>query len=345
MVSTAPVLPALSRAGSFFLSSRKPSRGGGERRGERQGGRVRPLACFFAALVLDVVLGDPPDRLHPTAWFGSVAARFESLAARRGGRVRAFAAGLVGAVMLPMVWAAALSGLASRRPRPLRLPAAVLLLKSTFAVRGLVQEAGKVGAALEAGDLELARRALPALVSRDVAGLSPADAASAAIESLAENVTDSFLGPWLYFALGGLPAALAYRAVNTLDSMWGYRDERYEWFGKAAARLDDVLNYPVATVAARLLALAGGLSGRQAQAGLEAGSAYGRATASPNAGKTIATMAGLLGVRLEKPGAYVLCEQARPPGPADVRTAQHIVALTAALGAGACCLALAVRPR
>jgi adenosylcobinamide-phosphate synthase len=310
---------------------------------ERRARAARCLACFIAALGLEVAFGDPPDRFHPTAWFGRVAAIFESVAARPGSSTRAFVLGLAGAVVLPSVWAAALRGAARRLPGPLRMPAAVLLLKSTFAVRGLVQAASRVRIALEAGDIDQARGALPALVSRDVGDLTTAGAASAAIESLAENVTDSFLAPWFYFALGGLPAALAYRAVNTLDSMWGYRDERYEWFGKAAARLDDVLNYPVATAAARLLAVAGGLAGGQATAGLSAARAYGAATASPTAGRTMAAMAGLLGVRLEKPGAYVLCEQARPPGPADVRAAERIVAVTAALGASACCLALVGR--
>ena len=132
---------------------------------------------------------------------------------------------------------------------------AVFLLKSAFAVRGLAVAAWKVSRPLGRGDLVAARAALGSLVSRDTKDLPAPLVAAAAVESVAENTSDSIVAPLLFYAVGGVPAAIAYRAINTLDSMIGYRG-RFEWLGKVAARLDDLVNLIPARLTALLLALA-----------------------------------------------------------------------------------------
>ena len=213
--------------------------------------RARRPAVLATAVLLDLAAGDPPDRLHPVAWFGRLAKRWEQKAPSRP--LPRLLYGALGAIVLPLaagVWAATMLRRASGPPAFLL---EALVLKSTFALRGLVRAVDAVAVALDAQDAGRARRLLPSLVSRDVQVLDQEQTASAAIESAAENVTDAFLAPWLFYALGGLPAAVGYRALNTLDSMWGYRTPEYEHFGKAAARLDDAANYLPATLAPRLM--------------------------------------------------------------------------------------------
>jgi adenosylcobinamide-phosphate synthase len=192
--------------------------------------------------------------------------------------------------------------------------------------------AGHVADAVEDEDLPRARERLRSLVSRDVEALDRRLVLSAAVESLAENAGDSFLAPWFYYAAAGLPGALAYRALNTLDSMWGYRTPRYEHFGKAAARLDDAANYLPATAGARLMLTAGGALGLSAAEGKRILERDGTATESPNAGRLMSAMAGLLCVQLEKPGAYSLGDDVQSLDIGKVRTAQQVVMATAALG-------------
>ena len=176
-----------------------------------------------------------------------------------------------------------------------------------------------------------ARRSLRSLVSRDARTLAPPLVAMAAIESVAENTTDSFVGPWLAFALLGLPGAFAYRAVNTLDSMIGYRG-RYEYLGKASARLDDLVNLIPARLSALLMLVAGRLL-----CALPAGRGWRIAmrdrglTESPNAGWTIGAAAGLLGVALEKTGHYRIGDGLREPAPADIGAAVRLAFAVSAL--------------
>jgi adenosylcobinamide-phosphate synthase len=214
-----------------------------------------------------------------------------------------------------------------------------LALKPAFAVRRLAGAARDVEAALRAGDLETARaRAGRDLVSRPTADLTPDEVVSAAIESVAENLVDSVVAPLLAYAVGGLPAAWAYRAVNTADAMWGYRNVRYERFGKAAARLDDLANLVPARIGAAAIAAGAALVRED---GLGAGRVAGaqhRRTASPNAGWPMAAMAGALRVGLAKRGAYRLGDAPLPASPEAIHRARRILgaaaALTIALAAG-----------
>jgi adenosylcobinamide-phosphate synthase len=223
---------------------------------------------------------------------------------------------------------------------PLGLVVEALALKTVLAVRGLALAAGGVARDLERGHLDSARAAVGHhLVSRPTASLDAAHVASAAVESVAENLTDSIVAPLLFYAVLGLPGAAAYRVVNTADAMIGYREGDLARFGRVAARLDDLLNLVPARLAGLLVVLASALGGA------EAGGAWctmwreHRRTASPNAGWTMAAMAGALGVRLEKRDHYTLGE-GRAPSAADIRMSLRVLARATVLG-GALAAALA----
>lgn len=291
------------------------------------------LAVLALAVVLDLVMGEVPARFHPTVWIGQTVALAESIApkTRWGGLL----AGALMALLIPAIWASAayfaVQGLQAVHPLAYILVGAVLL-KTTFAVKMLHQVAARVRALLVRGDIQQVRANMPSLVSRDPSSLTPEQAAAATVESVAENTTDSFIGPWLAFALFGLPGAVAYRAINTLDSMIGYHGE-YEYLGKASARLDDLVNLIPARLSALLLVVSSSLL-----PGQKASSAWrimwrdhGR-TASPNAGWTMSGMAGALGVELEKVGHYRLGDPTRPLEPQDITRAVQTMYLIAGLG-------------
>ena len=181
----------------------------------------------------------------------------------------------------------AMAALASVHPLAYVAGGAVLL-RTTFTVRGLSSAAMRTRQALGEGRLDDARTSLRSRVSRDPTTLTTRLVAASAIESVAENTTDSYIGPWLAFALLGVPGAVAFRAVNTLDSMLGYRGS-YEYLGKAAARLDDAVNLVPARLSALMLLVSGALV-RLAWSIMLRDRRY---TASPNAGWTMSAMAGL----------------------------------------------------
>lgn len=298
-----------------------------------------PLLALPLALAVDAWGGEYPNALHPVVWMGT-AIRWLERAAPRSGAAAQFAYGLLMALAVPALFAAAAWGLlALLRPWPLAaLAAEVLLLKATFAFRALGAAAADVRTALEGGDLPSARHALRSLCSRDPSDLSAGQLAAAAIESVAENLSDSVVAPLFWYAVAGLPGAVAYRAVNTLDASIGYRG-RYEWLGKGSARLDDLLNLVPARLTAALLLVAGALSGARTGEGLRILLRDGAKTESPNAGRPMAAMAGLLGVELEKVDHYRLGDPVRPVEASTIALAWRLdriaVGLTAALAVAA----------
>ena len=262
--------------------------------------------ALLLALAWDRLLGEPPAALHPVVWMGraiDVALR----AAPEPRPARELAYGTVIALVLPagcFVAGAAVLAATARVPL-LRLAFETFLLKSAFALHALGAAAREVRDPLRRDDLPEARRALRCLCSRDAEPLDAELVAAAAVESVAENASDSFVAPLLFYVVLGLPGALFYRMANTLDARIGYRG-RYEWLGKPAARLDDLLNLVPARLTAALLLVAGALRGRDVGRARRVWRSDARRTASPNAGHPMAVMAGLLGVALEKPGAYRL---------------------------------------
>ena len=295
--------------------------------------RSERLLTLLLALAVDRWLGEPPRWLHPVVWIGKLIDVFVAFTPSEGPRRQLLAGGLVtgGTVGL----AASGGWLAERAPTgaPWRL-LRVWLLKSTFAERALFEAAAEVARSLANGDLAAARSKLTALVSRPTGDLDESLVLAAAIESVGENASDSFVAPLCFYLLGGLPAALAYRAANTLDAMIGYRG-RHEYLGKVAARLDDLLNFIPARLTALLTALAAWPSGRLGQA-LATGRRDAGQTASPNAGWPMATLAGALGVELAKVGHYRLGDADRPLALARLHEATALVGRALALWAIGC---------
>lgn len=294
---------------------------------------------LLLAVALDLAVGDPPNRFHPVAWIGRLIAAGRRAAERCPTRgLRAYG----GALAIVVTAVAGAGGFvadaaAGWLPWPLDLITRAWLLKCAFSLRGLVAAVWQVRDALASGDLPGARAALGThLVSRPVESLDPGAATSAAIESLSENLTDSWVAPLCFYLVGGIGAAWAYRAVNTADAMIGYREGILEQLGAVAARLDDILNFLPARLAALALVVGAWLAGESPRGAWRAWHRDARLTESPNAGRTMATMAGALGVTLEKGGHYRLGHGTPPDDTAldravSVAAAAAGVTLTAAL--------------
>ena len=217
-------------------------------------------------------------------------------------------------------------------------------LKTTLSLRGLARAALAVAEDLSRADLPAARAAVGRdLVSRPTADLEASAVASAAVESVAENLTDAFLAPVLFFLAFGVPGAVVYRVINTADAMIGYREGVLVYFGRVAARLDDALNLVPARLAALALVLAAPLAGGDAAAALATMRRDHGRTASPNAGWTMAAMAGALGVTLAKAGAYRLGDGPAPTAHDIVRSVRTMAVAAALLLPVAVAGALALR--
>lgn len=256
-------------------------------------------ACF----ALDLWWGDPEWFPHPVRLIGSAAAQMERVARRftRSDRAELWAGALVTAVISGAAFGFGymLEQRLARRNRWLGKAGGILLGWTTIALRNLLEEAEAVISAAEAGDLALSRQRLSRIVGRDTADLNESEIARAVIETLAESTCDGVIAPMFYLWLGGAPLAMLYKAINTLDSMIGHRDERYLYFGRAAARADDVANFLPARITAAAISIAGCLlpvcDGPRA---LRTWRRDGNKHASPNAGCSEAAIAGALSVRL-----------------------------------------------
>jgi adenosylcobinamide-phosphate synthase len=301
------------------------------------------LWVLVLAIAWDLVVGEPPAAVHPVVWMGK-AIGFLERGAPRGGQAQPLLYGIAMSVLLTALFAGAAYGLLAYL-KGVSSVAYVLvggyLLKSSFSLRGLHRTGTRVRRALAdaGGDLTLPRREVQALVSRKTGNLDEPHLASAAVESLAENVTDSLVAPTLFFLVLGVPGALAYRAVNTLDAMLGYRGP-YEYLGKFAARLDDVLNYIPARLAGVWLVMASATARLQAREAWRVMLQDASRTQSPNAGWPMAAAAGALGVQLEKLGYYRLGRANRLLSAEVIDDMLSLLAWTAALWWGACLAAL-----
>jgi len=304
-------------------------------------------AVVLGALVLDRALGQPA--LHPVSGIGWLLERAHRRR-RAGHPVGAFVEGL--AALTIAAGASALVANAARRllvrvttDRWLRLAEEAGLMHPALALEALIVAGTRVSDALRSGDLVGARAHLGRdLVSRPTADLSPDLVAAAAIESLSENLSDSVIAPACAHLAGGLAGAWAYRAVNTADAMFGYQTDDLFWFGKPAARADDMLNLLPARLSALLLVGAAGLNRSHLRAVLGALPAEAGRTASPNAGWPMAAAALLLGVRLKKVGAYVLNPGGRNPTPDDIDKIAALLRRATWRGVGlACACEVAVR--
>lgn len=297
-------------------------------------------AATVAALLVDATLGEPPETLHPTVWMGRAISALEAPALTLQSPEARRAAGVLLAAGLPTL-AYGTSRLALNLvPRWLRAPLEITLLSTTISLRGLSDAAHAVERELESGDLPSARSRVRHFVGRDTHDLPETDVARAAVESVAENLSDGVTAPMLYGALFGAPGALAYKAVNTLDSMIGYRWSPYADLGRASARLDDLANF----VPARLTALAVALLSNHPTVAIATARRFAPLTASPNAGWPEAAFAGALDLRLGGAKTYggrthegPVLGTGQPPGAADIGRAVALMRRTCALLA---CLSL-----
>jgi adenosylcobinamide-phosphate synthase len=295
---------------------------------------------MLVGMALDLCLGWPGwlyARIgHPVTWLGAAVAALERRT-NDGSHGRRLVRG--GAVALAVVTLAALPALALQSLLPdsaLGIVLGGVLAWPLIALRSMHEHVAAVAAPLATGDLEAARRAVAMIVGRDPAMLDTAGVARAGIESLAENTGDGIVAPVFWGAVAGLPGIAAYKAVNTLDSMIGHRNARYEAFGKLAARLDDLANLIPARLTGLLFALA---APRRTACALRVMLRDARRHRSPNAGWPEAAMAGALGVRLSGPRAYGshvsdepwLNGTAPDPGAAAMRRALALYARAMAL--------------
>ncbi len=270
-----------------------------------------PAAALLAALIADWQFGEPPNRLHPVVAMGN----WIGLTRRQGFKFRSNAARFcigLASLLLGMFVSGAIGWGIERVSRQTPFFMAVLIqatvLKCSFSVRSLATAAASVASALHGNDLPLARQRLAFhLVSRDVSKLDESSVAAAAIESVAENTSDSFIAPLIFFAVAGLPGALVYRYVNTCDAMLGYRTPDLEWIGKPAARMDDLLNLiPARWTAALMLLVGTACKCNNRREAIKVWWRDHRLTSSPNAGHPMSAAAGVLGVVLEKHDHYRL---------------------------------------
>ncbi len=300
-----------------------------------------PVLVLILAVAIDLVAGEMPNTAHPVVWLGTLIHRISGWCERTDRRYHRIC-GLV--LVLICVSCACLAGvlltLLAERHSLIGIVLMAYFLKSTFSIRSLVSSSNLIYRDLSANDIKSARKDLIALVSRDAGGLDEPKIASAAIESTAENYVDSILSPILYFAVFGLPGALVYKAVNTLDSMVGYKNERFCAIGFASAKLDDIANW----IPARLSVLFILLPSFRFSPGsaLRVCLRDHALPPSPNSGYSMAMVAGALGCRLEKPGSYVLGGEYPDPSLHHILHANWIVLLASFLSVAVAVVAVAV---
>ena len=310
------------------------------------------LAAILCGFALDLLLGDPVWMPHPVVYMGKAIAALEKLLRRRlpstqrgellggGLLVAALVLGtaiLSGGACLLAFWLAPALGFALQ----------TLWCWQALAVKGLATESKRVYAELVRGDLPAARTAVARIVGRDTDALTAEGVTRAAVETVAENFSDGVLAPLLYMLLGGAPLALVYKAINTMDSMVGYKNDRYLYFGRAAARLDDAANLIPSRLAALFWIAAAGLTGGSAKNAWRIWRRDARNHASPNSAQTESACAGALGVQLAGPAYYfgkrydkpAIGDAARPIEPVDILRANRML-YTASLLALAAVLAV-----
>ena len=261
------------------------------------------LYAVLAGFALDLLFGDPSWLPHPVVLMGKYISWFERAVRPRftktpRGEKRA---GTLLAASLPLL-AFALAWGACRLARRVH-PYAELALQTfwcaqALASRGLASESARVCAALRSGDISAARTAVARIVGRDVDRLDAEGVAKAAVETVAENYSDGVAAPLLCMTVFGAPLALAYKAINTMDSMVGYKNDKYLWFGRAAAKLDDAANYLPSRISALFWIAAAALTGHDAYRAFRVWRRDARKHASPNSGQTESACAGALGVQL-----------------------------------------------
>lgn len=283
--------------------------------------------ALITGYLLDLLAGDPENWPHPVKVFGTRIARGESFL--NSGNQLFLKGALLTGLLVTGTWLIfyALFKYAAQVGSWIYIPLTSLFVYWGLAGKGLVTECRLVFTVLETDGLEAGRQQLSRIVGRDTRALTAFQVKIASLETLAENLSDGFIAPLFYFAVGGIPAMMTYKMINTLDSMIGYRSVRYELFGKAAARLDDLANLIPSRLTACLMVLVSGkiylfrFVGR-----------YASGHKSPNSGYPEAAMAGIVNIRFGGETWYsgvavvkaFIGDSLKEPGPADIRYACRI---------------------
>ena len=294
--------------------------------------------AVLGGFVLDALFGDPAWLPHPVVYMGKAISKLEKFLRPRlpktpqgellGGAIVAFCLP-VGTFLLAglVCWGAA-------RLHPLLgLAVQMFWCGQALAARGLVQESTNVYIELKKPDLPGARKAVSRIVGRDTAELTAEGVTKAAVETVAENASDGVIAPLLYMLIGGAPLALTYKAINTMDSMLGYKNEKYLYFGRVPAKLDDVANYLPSRLAALLWVAAAAFTHNDAKGAWKIWRRDRRRHASPNSAQTESACAGALGVQLAGPAYYfgqyypklTIGDALRPIEPEDILRANRMM--------------------
>ena len=294
--------------------------------------------AVLGGFVLDAVFGDPAWLPHPVVLMGKCISKLEKTLRARFPKTQQgeLLAGAVLAFCLPVgtfLITSAVCLLAAKISPWLGLAVQMFWCGQALAAKGLVQESRNVYNELVKPDLPAARKAVSRIVGRDTENLTAEGVTKAAVETVAENASDGVIAPLLYMLLGGAPLALTYKAVNTMDSMVGYKNETYLYFGRAAAKLDDVANYIPSRLAALLWAAAAALTGSDAKGAWRIWRRDRRNHASPNSAQTESACAGALGVQLAGPAYYfgeyypkpTIGDALRPIEPQDILRADRMM--------------------
>lgn len=294
--------------------------------------------AVLGGFVLDTLFGDPPWLPHPVVLMGKAISALEKRLRARlpqtpqgellGGAVVAFTLP-VGTFLLTSL---VCLGAAKLSPW-LGLAVQMFWCGQALAAKGLAQESTNVYRALIKPDLPAARKAVSRIVGRDTQNLTLEGVTKAAVETVAENASDGVIAPLLYMVLGGAPLALTYKAINTMDSMLGYKNEKYLYFGRAAAKLDDAANYLPSRLAGLLWCAAAALTGNSPKGAWRIWRRDRRNHASPNSAQTESACAGALGVQLAGPAYYfgeyyakpTIGDPLRPIEPEDIRRANRMM--------------------
>ena len=302
------------------------------------------LCAVLSGAALDLLFGDPPWLPHPVVAMGRYIAWFERRIRPRFPKTPRgeLWGGALLAISLPLLTLGLSCGalaLARRVHWGAVLALETLWCAQALAAHGLAEESKIVYQKLRSDDLNGARAAVARIVGRDTERLDAEGVAKAAVETVAENFSDGVAAPMLCMFLGGAPLALFYKSINTMDSMVGYKNETYRYFGRWAAKLDDAANYLPSRIAALLLIAAAGLTGQDARGAWRIWRRDARKHLSPNAGQTEAACAGALGIRLGGDAWYFgqrhekasLGDAARPTEPEDILRANRMMYAASAL--------------
>jgi adenosylcobinamide-phosphate synthase len=266
---------------------------------------LTPWVVLPAAFALDIMLGDPPHLPHPVRWMGHAIEKFEP-PVRKLNVSPIISGALYAAVLILGTWLAAFLVLAAaHRIHPLfKTLLDIVLIYFCLSIRSLEDAALDVKQCLQRNSVQAAKKKVAMIVGRDIDNYQKDGLARATVETVAENLVDGVTAPLFFAAIGGAPLALAYKMTNTLDSMVGYRNQTYQQFGKASARIDDVLNFIPARLSVPLIAIAAQILAGCGMRSLKTAICEGANHASPNAGYPEAAFAGALALKLNGPNYY-----------------------------------------